>query len=363
MASTGEAGDGDPGAIIERARARKAAGRLAEADAALGAFVAAVAALRQAGDDLAAGARVGAMVAAGRGHPAELHDLGCLFAERGDDASAAPLLHAAWEALPRQPQVMRNLAQVLMRKGDHAAARELARAQLARRPGDTFALALAAIAATEQGDMAEARRLMDFRRFVRPALMSPPPGYDSLAAFNRALCDTVLARDDLKQNPADRTTRGGRQSGAILPAGSGPLAALQGLIAEAVKAYGAALPREPEHPFLAQRPGALKLHGWATVLDFGGHQQAHIHPSGWLSGVYYPRLPGITADDAGSHAGWLVFGEPSSGFHPKAVHETHSVAPEEGMLVLFPSYFHHRTEPFEGSPARISLAFDLIPAQ
>ena len=56
-------------------------------------------------------------------------------------------------------------------------------------------------------------------------------------------------------------------------------------------------------------------------------------------------------------------GEPSSGFHPKAVHETHSVAPEEGMLVLFPSYFHHRTEPFEGSPARISLAFDLIPAQ
>jgi len=31
------------------------------------------------------------------------------------------------------------------------------------------------------------------------------------------------------------------------------------------------------------------------------------------------------------------------------------------MLVLFPSYFYHRTEPFESQDQRISIAFDIVP--
>jgi hypothetical protein len=34
--------------------------------------------------------------------------------------------------------------------------------------------------------------------------------------------------------------------------------------------------------------------------------------------------------------------------------------PYEGLMVLFPSYFYHRTIPFEGDSARISLAFDVV---
>jgi hypothetical protein len=297
-----------------------------------------------------------------RQYPADLHDLGCIFAERGDDEAAEPPLRAAWEELPRQPQVMRNLAQVLMRRGDFASAQRLAREQLARRPGDTFALALAAVAAMERGDAAEARRLIDFERLVRVSRLSPPRGYRTVEEFNQALCETVLNRVDLRQEPADRTTRGGRQSGALFPASAGPLAALQSSIVAAVKDYSDALPPDAGHPFLAQRPAKIRLHGWATVLDSGGYQQPHIHPGGWLSGVYYPRLPGISANAPGNRAGWLVFGEASSGFHSKSEHPTYSLAPEEGLMVLFPSYFHHRTEPFAGSSARISLAFDLMPS-
>ena len=33
----------------------------------------------------------------------------------------------------------------------------------------------------------------------------------------------------------------------------------------------------------------------------------------------------------------------------------------EGRVVLFPSYFYHRTIPFESDEQRISIAFDLMP--
>ena len=44
------------------------------------------------------------------------------------------------------------------------------------------------------------------------------------------------------------------------------------------------------------------------------------------------------------------------------------VRPVEGLLVLFPSYFYHRTIPFGGDGpfdsggTRISVAFDFVPA-
>jgi hypothetical protein len=35
------------------------------------------------------------------------------------------------------------------------------------------------------------------------------------------------------------------------------------------------------------------------------------------------------------------------------------VRPEEGRPVLFPSYFFHRTTPFDADGTRVSLAFDV----
>jgi hypothetical protein len=41
--------------------------------------------------------------------------------------------------------------------------------------------------------------------------------------------------------------------------------------------------------------------------------------------------------------------------------EVRAVQPEEGMMILFPSYFYHRTVPFETGETRISIAFDVMP--
>jgi hypothetical protein len=39
------------------------------------------------------------------------------------------------------------------------------------------------------------------------------------------------------------------------------------------------------------------------------------------------------------------------------------VAPAPGRLVIFPSYFHHRTLPFASGEQRISIAFDVMPVR
>lgn len=39
----------------------------------------------------------------------------------------------------------------------------------------------------------------------------------------------------------------------------------------------------------------------------------------------------------------------------------HAVRPREGLLLLFPSYFYHRTLPFRADAPRISVAFDAVP--
>jgi hypothetical protein len=37
------------------------------------------------------------------------------------------------------------------------------------------------------------------------------------------------------------------------------------------------------------------------------------------------------------------------------------VRPEEGLMLLFPSYFYHRIRPFDSSGVRVSVAFDVKP--
>ena len=39
------------------------------------------------------------------------------------------------------------------------------------------------------------------------------------------------------------------------------------------------------------------------------------------------------------------------------------IRPEPGLLLLFPSYYYHRSLPYDGAGERISISFDLAPAE
>ena len=67
-------------------------------------------------------------------------------------------------------------------------------------------------------------------------------------------------------------------------------------------------------------------------------------------------------EKSGDAAGWLEFGRSPEKLACEAEPLLKLVRPRPGLMVLFPSYFYHRTVPFRSEEKRISIAFDALPA-
>jgi uncharacterized protein (TIGR02466 family) len=187
-----------------------------------------------------------------------------------------------------------------------------------------------------------------------------PPGWLSEEALCADLARYVREHPTLHE-PATRATTHGRQTRELLTGGDDLARALERLIDVAVGEYLDALPRDSTHPYLAGHPRRWSLTAWGVVLNDQGHQVPHAHPSGWASGVFYVSLPpGIGSGDD-DQAGWIEFGCVPEEFPVTAPSAVRRLAPEEGLMVLFPSYLQHRTIPFRSREPRISIAFDARP--
>ena len=294
-------------------------------------------------------------------HAASALNIGYGLQQLGNLDAAAEAFTRAIGIDPHFAKAHVNLADLRLQQGDPRAALDVCDAFLQDHPAQTDLLAFKAIALGELGASERARELMDFDRFVRPVQITPPQGFTGLEAFNNALCEHVLAHPTLTLSPQSHATRKGKHSGELLAEPIGPIAGLEAEILKAAAAYRDSL-ADDGHPFIARRPQNWTLSVWGVVMRAAGHQIPHIHPAAWLSGVYYPRLPDAVGGDAGDKAGWIEFGRPPAHFHNTAKPETHSVQPEPGLMVLFPSYFYHHTVPFDSDGTRISIAFDLMPA-
>ena len=121
------------------------------------------------------------------------------------------------------------------------------------------------------------------------------------------------------------------------------------------------VPDTAAHPYFAHWPPLRGLFVWSIVMMRGGHQVPHIHPGGWMSGVYYAELPDVIEGTGGEHEGWIEFGTPPSGFPIAGTPLVRFIQPKAGRLFLFPSYFYHRTVPYRTDERRISIAFDYLP--
>lgn len=281
---------------------------------------------------------------------------------RLQEATAA-LRHAA--ALdPDYPDACSDLCDVLVAQGDAEAAVAECDRFLMRHPGDSGVLASKAIALGEAGALDTFNMLVDFDRFLFPEHQSRIPGFPDIATFNAALASQMLAHPTLVDAPASHATRLGKHTGELLGESTRPIAAFQAMVSEAVARYAARLGEDPGHPFVASAPAQWRLTAWSIVLQGGGGYQApHIHPSAWLSGVYYAQVPEIVNDLTAAQAGWIEFGQPSDAFHWTRQPAVRSIQPEPGLLVLFPSYFFHRTIPYDADGIRISIAFDVLPSR
>ena len=84
-----------------------------------------------------------------------------------------------------------------------------------------------------------------------------------------------------------------------------------------------------------------------------------MHRAAWVSGVYYAKLPDVMHSGENGNAGCIEFCRPPDEFPCTQQHDVKIIQPQEGTMVLFPSYIYHRTIPFKSTDKRISIAFDL----
>ena len=295
--------------------------------------------------------------------------LGLALRDAGRAKDAILPLERAAMLSPNTALYACGLGRALLESGNAERALGVAEAYLQRKPGHSGARALEALCRLALGDEPGATRLLDYPRLVAVSTLQAPAEFGDLAAFNAALADHALHHPSLLDSPMSHATTRGLHSGSLLVEPRGPIQALVNAVSLAASAYAKQLGEShPAQPVAKYRPRAVFLRMWCVVLERGGHQIPHIHPEAWLSGVYYPQLP---ADMSRANAnavdratpGALEFGAPDAPFPSRMTPPIFVVEPEAGRLVLFPSYFYHRTLPFEAAGTRVSIAFDVVPLQ
>lgn len=272
--------------------------------------------------------------------------------------AAIPALRAALSRAPDFVDARTGLSEALIGTGAPADALAVCDEYLGAYGYNSGVVACKAIALNETGDAAGARYFLDLDRFVRATAVAAPPAYADLADFRAAIEAEARAHPSLAFEPNAVATKSGFQTADLFAAPTPAVAALQAVVNAAVQDYIAALPDEPSHPFIANAPADWTLNGWTVILQSQGHQRAHIHPSGWLSGVFYVKVPASIGPD--SQEGWIEFGRPPATVPFQRPMETRQIEPREGVMLLFPSYMYHRTIPFADDEERISFAFDIV---
>jgi tetratricopeptide (TPR) repeat protein len=302
-----------------------------------------------------------AVVAAEPAFPHAQYNVGVTLGAlgRADEAHAA--YQRAHAQDPGDLLTLNNLCLSALRRGEAEQALALCERYLALSPANRKPLAYKAVALIELGWREAAAELLDFARMIMRRPIAAPVGYGSVAEFNADLAAFAERHPSLAFEPPDKSTVGGSQTGELLLAPGAVTSALSTLIRAAVPDYVARLRATlPEHPYTQGLPERWRLATWAVVLRDAGHQGPHFHPDGYISGVYYARLP-ATMRGGDDHAGWLEFGRTGDAIGNREDPLIELVRPEEGLLLLFPSYFYHRTIPFAGAEPRISVAFDVLP--
>ena len=218
-----------------------------------------------------------------------------------------------------------------------------------------------ALALARMGRSAEARQVMALSRFIEIAELSTPQEYRDPSFFREALAKEIRQNSTLVPDPRGRATRDGFQTRNLLEANVPAVHSLIEQIKAAVNTYVSRLAGDSSH-FAASQPSTVTIHAWAVVSGTNGHQQAHWHPSGWLSGVFYVKAP--RAEEQDRYCGTLLLGALDPEVHGiEPPWGTIEVEPVPGRLVLFPSYIPHATLPTKAEGERIVVAFDVMPSE
>lgn len=97
---------------------------------------------------------------------------------------------------------------------------------------------------------------------------------------------------------------------------------------------------------------------WINVNRKHNYNRPHNHPNSMFSAVYYLTAPKNCGKIVFERPDVFEYHIPTSGENEERYGE-YSVVPEDGTIIVFPSYVRHYVEPNETNSERISLAFNL----
>jgi tetratricopeptide (TPR) repeat protein len=254
-----------------------------------------------------------------------------------------------------------SLCDALLRLGRADAAVSACDRAIAAVDRDFHALAFKAHALRDAGREGESRYLLDYEHYLHIHHFDPPAGFADVASFTTACARHVQKHPTLEANVM--STEHGKHTGELLYPFGGPMEPLRAVINDAVRWYMRQIPDDPGHPMQRWLPAEWKITSWGVVMSDKGHERPHIHPKGWLSGVFYLQLPGLIDDPARHPEGWLEFGRPTGELHVRVEPLIRHCQPRYGAMFLFPSYFYHGTVPFRSDTRRVCVAFDIEPVR
>jgi uncharacterized protein (TIGR02466 family) len=204
--------------------------------------------------------------------------------------------------------------------------------------------------------------LNDYESFIRVYDVPVPAGFVDANEFNTRLSAVLDTLHTGKRHPPEQTLRGGTQThGDLLRRCEPEIETLVAGLTQCIQDYIGQLPHHPEHPLLMRRSAYFDYAAsWSVRLRRSGYHTMHVHPLGWISAVYYVKVPPeVSSTD--TYGGGIKFGEPDIdlGTHGRA---RRLIQPVPGQLVLFPSYMWHGTVPCESDAPRMTVSFDIVPA-
>lgn len=280
----------------------------------------------------------------------------------GADPVANDLLHTALALQPDHQNAYRMLALHHLGMGQPREVLALADRMAARGVAHSWLHASRTLSLVALGEFDAARAGEMAHRLRAEIMLEPPPGWDTIEAFNAALADEILRSSAIRR---DRYGTASRDTDILdsLANGHAPLAAaLVEQIARTAERHAATLDLV-DHPWVSARPAAGVLTSWGVITQERGFENWHIHPEGWMSGVYYVAVP-RAVQEGEDEGGCIAFGisDLVAGEAAAAAYGRDLLRPKPGLLALFPSQTYHRTYPHGQSERRICVAFDIWPS-
>lgn len=291
-------------------------------------------------------------------HPGLLAEFSAVYQESHDFVRALQYAQTARQFNREDLGLIAAVIDPLISLGEAKKAMTLIKLARAQTPRNQWFIAMEATAARLLNDD-RYHYLCDYEKLVGCYTLEPSKSWPNVKAFNEELENHLETQHKMRVRPLDQSLRHGIQTpGGLLNSTNPVMTAFFDMLVEPIRRYRESIGNDPNHPLTSRNQGAAKLNGcWSVRLVKNGFHVNHVHSQGWVSSAYYVRVP-LETNDKHEQNGWLKFGEPR--FPVPGVSTEHSVQPKSGLLVLFPSYMWHGTNPIQHSDPRLTIAFDIV---